>query len=92
MASNDTTIEWQDRSGQWQTESGPKGYMDSRISGLQDRNRPVRLVGAFDTVGAFAERYATQADLDAMRKVALEQSWDDAAVLDRAQADLEAQD
>jgi hypothetical protein len=48
------------------------------------------LTGNFDTVGAFAERYAE--DHDRWYKAALEQSWDDAAALDQVQADLEAQD
>jgi hypothetical protein len=48
------------------------------------------LLGNFDTVGGFARRYA--ADRIARTLAALEQSWDDAAVLDQEQADLEAQD
>jgi hypothetical protein len=37
------TIQWQDRAGVWHTESGPTGYMNSRIQGLLDHNRPVRV-------------------------------------------------
>jgi hypothetical protein len=38
------------------------------------------LLGNFDTVGAFRDRYQAERD------------WDDAAALDQEQADLEAQD
>lgn len=39
-----TTIEWIDRSGKTHQETMPEGYANSRIQGLLDHNRPVRVL------------------------------------------------